>query len=271
MDARYFPAADAYVRYLDLPGAGPARVFVHCLGGAAALYVRSALDPALVARRTILIDLLGFGLSDRPSKFGYAPADHAGAVAAVLGRERLRDCEVIGHSLGGHVATALALGHPELVARLVLAEAPLVFGAESASRAIAAQTETAFCAVGYRAFVEELRADADGGDPAAAIFVGAFATADARAIHRSAVGLVRDGPGLRDRFMGLSLPRAYLWGAGTLRDPAQARWLADLAARGVVTAVVPEAGHQMNLDNPAGFAATLAGVSGRGSGPLRSV
>jgi pimeloyl-ACP methyl ester carboxylesterase len=257
MEAFFLPRCEAYLRYLDLPGAGPVRVYLHCLGGAGALYLRAAVHPALAGRRAVLVDLLGFGLSDRPEDFGYAPADHADATADLLDRLALGGCDVIGHSMGGHIAVALAIRRPNLVGRLVLAEAPLAFGPDSASRAIATQAEGVFRQRGHRAIVEDLRAEARG-DATTAAFLGAFAAAAPHALHRSAAGLLRDGPVLRDRFLSLTLPRAYLWGARTLADPAQAVWSAAFTAHGIATAVVPEAGHHLNLDNPDGFALALA-------------
>jgi pimeloyl-ACP methyl ester carboxylesterase len=259
MEAVSLPGWGGYLRYLDLPGRGPGRVFVHCLGGAAGLYVRTATQPVLAGERAILLDLPGFGLSDRPEGFGYAPADHAAVVADLLDHLGLAGCELVGHSMGGQVAIALAVRRPALVGRLVLAEAPLGFGPGSASRAIAAQPEEEFRRRGYQAFLDELRAEARD-DAATAAYLGAAAVAAPRALHRSAAGLVRDGLDLRDRFLALDLPRAYIWGDRTFAERGHSAWAATFAARGIATAVVPEAGHHMNLDNPAGFAAALAGL-----------
>ena len=260
MDALFLPEYGAYLRYHDLPGQVPARIYLHCLGGAAALYLRAALQPDLAGKRAVLVDLLGFGLSDRPEAFGYALADHAAAVAALLDRLALGHCDVIGHSMGGHVAVALAAERPDLVGRLALAEAPLAFGSGSASRAIAAQTEAEFRGAGFEAFAEEIRAEAAGGDAGMAAFLGAWRVAAPHAVYRSAVGQLRDAPGLRDRLLRLPVPRAYLWGARTLREPDQARLAEELVRHGVEVGVVPDAGHHMHLDNPAGFAAALVGA-----------
>ena len=258
MDALLLPDYGAYLRYHDLPGQAPARIYLHCLGGAAALYLRTALQPDLAGRRAVLVDLFGFGLSDRPEAFGYGPADHAAAVAALLDRLALDRCDVIGHSMGGYVALALAAARPDLVGRLAVAEAPLTFGSGSASRAIAAQTEAEFRGAGFAAFTEEIRAEAAAGDAGMAAFLGAWWVAAPHAVYRSAVGLLRDAPALRDRLLRLPVPRAYFWGARTLREPDQARLAEELVDHGVEVHVVPEAGHHMQLDNPVGFAATLA-------------
>ena len=46
--------------------------------------------------------------------------DHANAVKAVLDAENVDSCTVIGHSMGGYVALALAENHPEYIEKLVL-------------------------------------------------------------------------------------------------------------------------------------------------------
>ena len=71
------------------------------------------------------MDLLGFGLSDRPAEFGYRLDDHADALARAMDSDGVSDAEVIGHSMGGAVTIALAVRRPDLVSRLVLAEATL--------------------------------------------------------------------------------------------------------------------------------------------------
>ncbi len=69
--------------------------------------------------RVVAIDLLGHGGSEKPAS-GYDTPNQADLVAQALDRLGVRDAEVIGHSLGGAVATALAEQSPKLVNRLVI-------------------------------------------------------------------------------------------------------------------------------------------------------
>ncbi len=71
------------------------------------------------AHRVIAIDLLGHGGSEKPDS-GYTMPDQADLVAQALGRLGVRKATVVGHSLGGGVAVALAEQSPQLVARLVI-------------------------------------------------------------------------------------------------------------------------------------------------------
>src|SRR5256885_12239098 len=114
----------AYLRYHDLPGEGPALVYLPGLGIASSAHFPAlAAQPALAGWRPLLVDPLGFGFSDRPQDFGYTLDDHARTVAALLDHLGLAGCAVFGHSWGGSVAVALAALRPELVARLVPAGA----------------------------------------------------------------------------------------------------------------------------------------------------
>jgi pimeloyl-ACP methyl ester carboxylesterase len=84
--------------------------------------LRLALGHQLAAkRRVILVDRPGHGWSDRPGGAADAsPARQAALIAQALGRIGVERFVLLGHSLGGAVASALALGFPARVAGLVL-------------------------------------------------------------------------------------------------------------------------------------------------------
>ena len=69
--------------------------------------------------RVIRVDLLGHGGSDKPSA-GYSIDDQATAVAEALAKLGIVNATVVGHSLGGSVATALAQQSPQLASRVVI-------------------------------------------------------------------------------------------------------------------------------------------------------
>ncbi|MFE5795983.1 alpha/beta fold hydrolase [Streptomyces sp. NPDC056503] len=237
----------AWLRWLDLPGEGPARVYLHGLGCTAASdFAHIATHPALGGGRALLVDLLGHGLSDRPDDFDYRPEGQAAAVAALLDHLDLTGVELVGHSMGGAVAIHLAAARPGRIARLVVAEPNLYAGGGAFSRPVARQPEDTFVQTGYA----RMLALADRVDYAARLRL-----ADARAVHRSAVALVEGGdPEAGDVLRALTLPRAFLVGEKSLPDRA-----AEQAAEmGVPVLEVPAAGHNLMLDNPDGFAAALA-------------
>jgi pimeloyl-ACP methyl ester carboxylesterase len=73
------------IRWVEVPGATPARVYLHGLGASSAPYYAEAVaHPLLAGRRSLMVDMLGFGISDRPSGFAYSLEGHADALAVSL-------------------------------------------------------------------------------------------------------------------------------------------------------------------------------------------
>ncbi|MGW6420477.1 alpha/beta fold hydrolase [Streptomyces sp. NPDC055055] len=239
---------NAYIRWIDLPGDGPVRVFVHGLGCTAASdFAHIAAHPALRGGRALLVDLLGHGLSDRPADFDYRMESQAAAVAAVLDHLGVTGVDLVGHSMGGAVSILLAAARPDLVARLVVAEPNLFAGGGAFSSPVAAQDEAAFVARGFgRMLAVAGRAD----------YAARLRLADPRAVHRSAVALVEGTvPAPGDLLPGLAVPRVFLVGELSLPDADAEK----MAALGVPVTEIPRAGHNLMLDNPDGFVAALAG------------
>ena len=78
-------------------------------------------DRLAVNRRVVLVDRPGHGWSDRPGGSADAsPARQAALIAQALERIGLTRFVVLGHSLGGAIATAFALAYPDRLAGLVL-------------------------------------------------------------------------------------------------------------------------------------------------------
>ena len=71
--------------------------------------------------RTVRYDLRGHGLSDAPPA-PYAIDDHVGDLAALLDAHGIRDAIIVGLSVGGMIAQALAAQRPDLVRLLVLCD-----------------------------------------------------------------------------------------------------------------------------------------------------
>jgi pimeloyl-ACP methyl ester carboxylesterase len=264
----YLTAVGAYLRYLDLPGQEPVRVYLPGLGGvAAASFAHVAAQPLLVGHRSLLVDFLGFGLSDKPQDFGYTLDDHAETVVAFLDQLGLQKCEVIGHSAGGAIAVLVAVRRPDLVSALVVLDGNLDPGGGSFSASVAAQSESAYVAGGYQDQIAAQREKARAGEGSEelAVFLGMLQVADPVALHRTARSLVEmPPPTVREHFVRSTLPRSFLVGACTLEAETSSGAVEDwdfvrgLSDAGVRLLVVPDAGHFMMVDNPVGFARTLA-------------
>jgi len=115
------PDGDLQVRE-DGPADGPPVVLLH--GFACSLRWWDGVVPALAREhRVIRFDLLGHGGSEKP-KQGYGIESQARLVAAALDRLGVRRAAVVGHSMGGSVATALTEQRPRLVRSLVIIDSP---------------------------------------------------------------------------------------------------------------------------------------------------
>ncbi len=248
------PGLSSVIRYHDLPGIEPAIVMIHGLGSSASMdFVEIAHHPLFRDRRFILADLPGFGFSDRPEGFDCSLESHAGVLYRLLESLGLSGCLVFGHSMGGTIAIVLCAAHPGIARCLCLAEANLDPGVGQVSAVIAGQPEDGYVSSGHGELMAGLRAQAMR-DPGMCAWLGASSLADPRAMHRSAVGLLRGtSPSPRKLFLSMSIPRAFIFGERSLPDPDVER----LAGAGIKVLVVKDAGHGMMHDNPEGFAEAL--------------
>jgi pimeloyl-ACP methyl ester carboxylesterase len=104
------------------PRDGSPIVLIHCFSCAMDWW--DGVLPMLERdHRVIAVDLLGHGGSEKPDA-GYTPQRQAKVVSEALERLRVKDAEVVGHSLGGSVTVALAQEHPQLVERAVIIDMP---------------------------------------------------------------------------------------------------------------------------------------------------
>jgi pimeloyl-ACP methyl ester carboxylesterase len=236
------------MRWVETSGRAPARVYLHGLGAMSAPYfLPTATRPELAGHRSLFVDLLGFGLSDRPAAFDYTLDGHAERLAAALDAAGVRAAHVIAHSMGGAVAIVLAHQRPDLVAQLVLIEANLDPSPPptAGSSGIARYTEAEFLAGGHAETLDRV-------GPA---WGATMRLADPVGLHRTAVGLMAGTqPTMRHLLARLPMPRTYVQGGRT--GPLAG---ADaLTAAGVRVVTVPDAGHNVMLDAPEQFARVAA-------------
>jgi 3-oxoadipate enol-lactonase len=101
-------------------GEGPPLLLVHGLGMSSDLWVHQ-WDAFSLNHRTIAVDLRGFGESDRPADAGAYTIERFGEDLFHLIRALdLPRVHLLGTSMGGFVAQALALRAPEMLSSLTL-------------------------------------------------------------------------------------------------------------------------------------------------------
>jgi pimeloyl-ACP methyl ester carboxylesterase len=123
-DLRILDVDGFAVGFTDSGGPGPVVLLVHA-GGFSGWFRPLVAEPALEGMRVIRLVRAGYGDLPAPGRI-LTLADHARHAAAVLDELGLSGATVVGHSSGSAIVLQLVLDRPDVAARLVLAEPPLV-------------------------------------------------------------------------------------------------------------------------------------------------
>lgn len=264
----------------DFGGCGGRALLLHGLAGHAEEWAPTA-DWLTARRRVVAFDARGHGRSER------APDDVSLAArlddaAFVIERMSLSPALVVGQSLGGHLAIALAARRPELVAALVVAEASpaqadpdMVERVEALLRAWPVPFDTLDDAIAYFGGSSPAAATwAAGLEPAAGGYHPRFEIEVMTRMLRAAVSVPR-----WQEWAQVTCPALIITGASGEIPPGDVERMCTLRPR--VRAVrVPDAGHDVHLDAPAAWRAALesfvtelsdwAAVSGRHGTDVRA-
>jgi pimeloyl-ACP methyl ester carboxylesterase len=215
--------------------------------------------------RVIRIDLLGMGGSDKPGS-GYSIGNQASAVAEALAKLHVVGATVVGHSLGGSVAVALAEQSPQLATRIVIIDQSPEDGFEHESlgehlsmwpvvgqaiarlaqiaptSAVRSEYDQAF-APGYNISSGFDNPDQPVDDLRAMTYTAVKDTVNAEQDY------VDDGP-LDQRLEALHVPLLVIFGAeDQIYDP-QAAIARYGQVPGAQTHLIPGAGHSPNVEKP---------------------
>jgi 4,5:9,10-diseco-3-hydroxy-5,9,17-trioxoandrosta-1(10),2-diene-4-oate hydrolase len=104
-------------------GQGEVVIFLHGAGGGASGYSNfkgNYPEFAKAGYRTIVPDLLGYGLSSKPDIAQYDLDFFVAGVKGLVDALGLKNITLLGNSLGGAVALGYALAYPDEVSRLIL-------------------------------------------------------------------------------------------------------------------------------------------------------
>jgi pimeloyl-ACP methyl ester carboxylesterase len=225
------------------------------------------LAPLLEAdHRVIRIDLLGMGGSDKPSS-GYSIDDQASSVAEALAKMHVVGATVVGHSLGGSVAVALAEQSPQLATRIVIIDQSPEDGFEHESLGehlsgwpVIGQAIARLVQIAPTSMVrdEYKQAFAPGYNIASGFDNPDQPVDDLRAMTYTAVtdtvdaeqDFVDESP-LDDRLKAMGVPVMVIFGAeDQIYDPQAAVDRYRQNVPGVQTHLIPDAGHSPNVEKP---------------------
>lgn len=115
-------------------------------------YLQPQFEHFQINHRVVGIDLRGHGSSDKPLQ-DYTVTGFADDTAWLADRLGLRHVVAIGHSMGGVIATELAVRRPDLVAAVIALDTTLVWPPEA--RVMLAEIIPTFFAPDYRDFADE--------------------------------------------------------------------------------------------------------------------
>ena len=238
-------------------GEGPPVVLLHGLFGAARNF--GAIQRAIAPRfRVIALDMRNHGDSPHGSDMRY-PAQ-AADVQETLQALGIGKAAVIGHSMGGKAAMAMALRWPDQVGRLLVADiAPVIYqhGNDAIARAMAA--------IRLTPSLTRQEADAALTNTVPRADIRAFLLQNLRfgAAPHWRIGLEEIAAAVPDLEGWIDLPGAYtgpsLFVTGANSDYVRAEHRPVIrsqfpAARFVA---IKGAGHWVHADNPAGFLSVL--------------
>jgi len=117
---KFITTYGAKIHYVEA-GSGAPVILIHGLADNVAIW--DPVIPALAARfRVIALDQIGFGRSDKPL-LNYRVSTLVDFLDVFLTELKIERASLVGNSLGGWVAAAYSLAHPERVERLVLSDA----------------------------------------------------------------------------------------------------------------------------------------------------
>ena len=216
--------------------------------------------------RVILIDLLGMGGSDKPGA-GYSIDNQASAVAEALAKLHVVGATVVGHSLGGSVATAVAQQSPQLASRVVIIDQSPEDGFENESLGekmtrwpVIGQATARLVQIAPKSLIRDQygQAFAPGFNISSGFDNPDQPVDDLRAMTYTAYkdtvnaeqDFVDEAP-LDQRLAETHLPVLVMFGAeDQIYDPqaAIARYRANVP--GVQTHLIPDAGHSPNVEKP---------------------
>lgn len=128
-DAKYVQIDGVALRY-DQQGLGRPLIFLHGLPTSAHLWRN--IVPGLTYGNTVYsLDLMGFGLSEKPQNVSYSIETYVTQLTKFLDNFHLENVILVGHDIGAPIATLYSIRNPGKVRKLILMNAPLYSAAPS--------------------------------------------------------------------------------------------------------------------------------------------
>jgi pimeloyl-ACP methyl ester carboxylesterase len=252
-------------------GAGVPVVFIHGFPTSSHLWadVIPLMEPG---HRLVVIDLLGYGRSDRPHSRPVDVRAHAERVVQLLNELRIRRACLVGHGIGGGIAQSIAVRHPELVSHLCLIDSV----AFDRWPTLGARVARAWLPITRFLPVEVLHAivrrNLEGGyaDPQRAkhamdLYLRPFSGPDGRDALVSHIHALtnRETKKLGRQLKKVSVPTAIIWGEKDRVTPVSVGQLLHSSIAGSTLQVLPDRRHFTPEEAPRQIADAIAELLAR--------
>jgi pimeloyl-ACP methyl ester carboxylesterase len=239
---------DGVKLYYEVHGSGPALILTHGYSATSQMWAGqiAPLEPHFTV---VTWDMRGHGQSDYPQDQAQYSEEHTVAdMAALLDAVGAREAVVGGLSLGGYMSLAFHRAHPERTRALLIVDTGPGYKNDQAREGW-----------NRNAIARAERLETEG------LPDTARASAEVRlARHRDATGLARAARGMltqRDakvieNLPDIAVPAVVIVGANDTPFLAASDYMAGKIP-GAKKAVIPDAGHSANIDQPDAFNAAL--------------
>jgi pimeloyl-ACP methyl ester carboxylesterase len=235
------------IRYQATSAGAPPLLLTHGYAATSAMFAPNL--PALASGRLVVTwDILGHGGSDSPpGPDGYGAAAAVADMAALLDELGIARAVLGGHSLGGYLSLDFTLTHPERVAGLILIDTGPGFRNDSARDDWNARAERTAARMEERGLAAvESSARLHGGEHA-----------DPAGLARAARYTLTQGDAhVMNGLPSIAVPTLIVVGAEDKPFLGAADYM-TAKVPGARKAVIPDAGHAANVDQPELFASEV--------------
>jgi pimeloyl-ACP methyl ester carboxylesterase len=240
--------------YYEVHGTGPVVLLTHGYSATAQMW-KGQIEPLTKKHTLVTWDMRGHGQSDYPAdQSAYSEEATVGDMAAILDAVGAKKAIVGGLSLGGYMSLAFYRVHPERVNALLIIDTGPGFKKDDARE------------------VWNKRAGETGDryDKEGLAVLKSGSAERAYAVHRSADGLARAARGMLaqknsaviESLPNIKVPSIVIVGSNDTPFLAASDYMAAKIP-GCKKAVIPDAGHAANIDQPKAFnEAVLGFISG---------
>lgn len=244
-----------FLRYLDLYSGSEAVepiFYIHGLGCASSSdYPPVVSANSYAKRRSLLVDLMGSGFSDKPRDGNYHSQAQVAVLSDFVAGQGCSRITLFGHSAGAFVALNLAQKLPNQVGMLILCEPGLTEYGIAMLSEVVSQTEEQFVNGGFAQLLAQLKTQ--GGNDA---WLAPFSVASPYAIHQWAQSAIEDNSShWLDDLANLNVIKGVILSDAATRDE-----IAKFEQAGCTVELVANTEHMVAYDNPDGLALAISNL-----------